>query len=298
MDKRNVLSSPRLLELKQKKRKIFIRKLIIFGVLFFIVLIGLSLATRISRLNINEIEVVGNKVIDTEKIQEVARGEMSGYYAWLFPKTNLFLYPKTKIKNKLSDAHKRLTDIDVSVSRQKMIVSVSERSPEYTWCGEVPPVEEKEEECFFLDKEGYIFDEAPYFSGEVYFKFYGIIESKSDKKIEEVSGGALSPTGQYVALGYFEKLIALKNVLKEIDLSPIVIYIEEGENLKIFLSRDQVLTNGPYVTIKKNSDFQKMAENLKAAIETDPLKSKFKNEYSKLEYIDLRFGNKVYYKFK
>jgi nucleoside-diphosphate-sugar epimerase len=39
-------------------------------------------------------------------------------------------------------------------------------------------------------------------------------------------------------------------------------------------------------------------ENLDAAIDTEPLKSKLKNKFSSLEYIDLRYGNKVYDKFK
>jgi len=42
---------------------------------------------------------------------------------------------------------------------------------------------------------------------------------------------------------------------------------------------------------------QNIKENLDTALNTEPLKSDFKKKYSSLEYIDLRFGNKVYSKF-
>jgi hypothetical protein len=51
------------------------------------------------------------------------------------------------------------------------------------------------------------------------------------------------------------------------------------------------------IKFKLNSDFENLAENLDAALDTDPFKTEFKNKYALLQYIDLRFGNKVYYKF-
>ena len=149
----------------------------------------------------------------------------------------------------------------------------------------MPPNGVTAEICYFLDKEGYIFDEAPYFSGEVYFKFYGVPEPNTE-----------NPAGSYVAKGYFDKLILFKNTLTEINLKPAVIYIQDGEDAKILLSKDKASSLAPEIIFKKDSDYQKIAENLKAALDTEPLISKFKNNYSTLQYIDLRFGNKVYFK--
>lgn len=292
MQKRNVLNSPKLLELKKKKRKILIRKIILVLLGVLIILIGLSFLSKIKKLNISEVEISGNKVIDTEAIKEAVDRELYSKYLWLFPKTNLFLYPKTKIKNKLAEQFKRLKDINISIENRKTLtIKVTERIPEYTWCGTTPPLDNLNnlrESCYFLDKEGFIFDEAPYFSGEVYFKFYGRVDLDADG----------NPAGIYLAKGYFSKIISFKDLLKEMDLSPAVIYIQDGEDIKVFLSKTKASLMGPELLFKKDADFARVAENLKAAISTEPLKSKLKNEYYNLEYIDLRFGNKVYYKFK
>ena len=76
------------------------------------------------------------------------------------------------------------------------------------------------------------------------------------------------------------------------------LYILDNGDIKIFLSNSDKTLIGPYITLKADSDFQKVAENLQTALSTEPLQSNFKNKYSSLEYIDLRFGNKVVYKFK
>ena len=72
----------------------------------------------------------------------------------------------------------------------------------------------------------------------------------------------------------------------------------ENNDIKMYLSGGATSTTGPEIIFKTDADFQKIAENLEAALTTEPLLSKFKNNYSSLLYIDLRFGNKVYYKFQ
>ncbi|MBI2099665.1 hypothetical protein HYT45_04675, partial [Candidatus Uhrbacteria bacterium] len=54
----------------------------------------------------------------------------------------------------------------------------------------------------------------------------------------------------------------------------------------------------PKILIRADADMENLAENLGAALETEPLKTRMAKEYSKLEYLDLRFSNKVYSKFK
>lgn len=274
MLKRNVLNTPRIQELKKKKRKVFITRALVLLVIFLALIAILFYVSRINRLNINEVRVEGNKVIDTDQIQASVQKEIDGKYLWLLPKSNILLYPKGNIRANLGNEFKRLKDIAVSLENgQTLLVSVSERTPEYTWCGDMPVQNDEKETCYFLDKDGYIFDEAPYFSGEVYFKFYG-----------------KASVGTYFFEPNFAKLILFKDTVLGMDLKPVVLHVDEGGDIKVFLSR------GPQIIFKQDADFARVAENLKAAIETEPLLSKLKNTYSTLEYIDLRFGNKVYFK--
>ncbi len=52
------------------------------------------------------------------------------------------------------------------------------------------------------------------------------------------------------------------------------------------------------VIISNDSDSKKVWSNIVSAIDTDPLKSKLNSNKDDLVYLDTRFGNKVFYKFR
>ncbi len=279
MQNKNLLNSPRLLELKNKRRKILLNKIIIYFFLFVIIIVSLVFLSRVDALNINGTEITGNKIIEQEAINSVAQTELAGNYFWFFPKTNIFFYPKKGIRNKLSSEFARLRDVQFSLKDRKTLqISVSEREALYTWCGDTPPAETEEDKtrCYFLDDTGYIFDEAPYFSGDVYFRFYG-------PNWKELN---------------FDKLILFKQTFENIKLKPVAMYIDTSGYVRMSLSARNSNTVEPEIIFNIDSDFQKMMENLETALGTEPLQSDFKNKYSSLEYIDLRFGNKVYFRFR
>jgi len=291
MLKRNIFNSLRLLELKRKRRKAILNKVLILLLgftAFFILLVFLS---RLNNLNITEIQITGNKITETEILRTTIEQQISKKYLWLFPKTNILIYPQNSIKNELLDKFKRLKDLRLSVKSNNILeVSLVERTAKYTWCGIIPPTQTNTEiqKCYFLDEDGYLFDEAPYFSGEVYFKFYGPVNLNT----------AGIPSGSYFFESNFKQLISFKNTLENMNLKPISLYLKENGDMEISLSPGKTSSIGPLIIFNKDSDLKKMAENLQAALSTEPLKSKFKNRYSSLQYIDLRFGNKVYDKFQ
>lgn len=288
MQKRNLLNSPRLLELKKRRRRVLLNKFLICISFSLVIVVALVFLSRIPSINIKEINVTGSKVIDSELVKSSIREALTGNYFFFFPKTNIFFYSKSDIENKLHEEFKRIKDIQISVKeKQTMEVTISERVALYTWCGEVPPKSEEEiTECYFLDDSGYIFSEAPYFSGEVYFKFYG----KVDLKDESLLGSTFSPED-------FNKLSTFKESLEDIGLHPASLYKKDKEEVRVFLPKGKLSFIGPEIIFKIDSDLEILMENLDTALRTEPLLSNFKNKYSSLEYIDLRLGNKVYYKF-
>ncbi len=280
MQKKSVLSSPRLLELKRKKHKIFFKKMFFLIFLFILILIGLSFLSKWQKLNINNIQISGNKVIEAKMIEDIVKEKITGNYLWIFPKTNFLFYPKGEIRKELADKFKRLKDISLNVQNlQTLNVSLNERTALYTYCGLAPvELDDKNQKCYFMDESGYIFDEAPYFSGEVYLKFYGIADS-------------------YFFQPNFAKLISFKETLEKIGIKPVVFFIEDTGDIKVFLS-STTSQLGPFINLKANANFDEIVENLQSVLTTEPLQTEFKTKYSSLLYIDLRFGNKVYYKFK
>ena len=277
--------------------------ILIYLVFLLAVLFGLVFYSRSEKLNIQNVEISGNKTIENKIIEETAKNIMAGYYFGFVPKTNFLFYPKKEIRNDLAYKFKILKDISFNLKNlQTLEITLAEREAKYTWCGnylispedKLPdenPLSEsaklQDGECYFMDEKGYIFDKAPYFSGEVYFRFYGAINT-----------GEAGPLGSYFFQSNFDKLISLKEALEKIGINPVIYYFKDNGEARIFLSPFSARQIGPEIIFKIDSDPDKIAENLQAVLATEPLQSDFKNKYSSLLYIDLRLGNKVYYKFR
>jgi len=289
MKKRHVLNSPSLLELKKHRRRVVFVKITLCTIAFTVLFATLAYISRLGKLNISNIEIVGNKVVTSEDIKPIVEEAISGNYLWVFPKTNILLYSKKEITKNIFKQFKRIKGVSFAVKEDKtLLLSIVERTALYTWCGDVPlELNSKDKPvCYFMDESGYIFNEAPYFSGEVYFKFYGSIVSNNG-----------IPSGLYFSSKNFLKLAVFKRTLELMGMKPVSMYLEDSGDVRVTLS-SKTSSTGPEIIFKLDSNFKTVAENLDAALSTEPLLSQFKDKYSSLLYIDLRFGNKVYYKFK
>lgn len=296
MQRRKVFDSPRLLELKNRRRKNFQTKILFFILVIIIFFISIGYLSRIQRLKIKEISISGNKVIETDEIKKIADEHLAGNYLWVFPKNNLLFYPKQELTLDLKNNLKRISDVNLNIYEQRLEIGINERDPVATWCGESfdetsnisneTEPSERTEKCYFIDKDGYLFAEAPYFSSGVYVKYYGKINST-----DEVVGSTF-------ASNIFSRFLSLKNSLVNLELKPVIFYEKENGDTYIYLTSKTIGKLGPEIRIKNESNFEKVAENLEAALTTEPLKTEFNSKYSSLLYIDLRFGNKVYYKFQ
>src|SRR3989338_737777 len=173
MPRKEIYNSPRLEELMKKRRDKIKFKIVfwLFAGLTFLAL--LSFLSGIRSLNIQAIDVQGNEVVSSEYIRESAESILNGKYFGLVPKSNFLIYPKSEIVEAIRDKWKRIDELEVEIaSPTRLQISIKEREEAHTWCRELgDTTENKTEQCYFMDKDGYIFDEAPFFSGSVYFKF-------------------------------------------------------------------------------------------------------------------------------
>lgn len=289
MQKRDVLNSPRIRELRKKQANAVKFKLAMFVFLFSVFMLSLSLLSHWDKLEIQKIEVSGNKIIQTQNIIKVVESELSQRYFFVFSKKNFLIYPKNQIASRLAEEFQRLTDIKVSLLNiNSLEVELSERAGFYTWCGDYPPDLETIEEdldCYFVDQVGFVFDEAPYFSGDVYFRFFGGLEVNS------------KPIGSTISKDIFSQLLVFKSNIEKMSLNPVAVFIKNDGDIEYLLSKN---TKGifPKILLNSKNDLGKTTENLQTALGSEPLKEELAKNYSNFEYIDLRFGNKVYYHFK
>ncbi|MFZ2621318.1 MAG: hypothetical protein WAX85_02055 [Minisyncoccia bacterium] len=272
-------------------RKKKIRKQLKFGVALFIFIIfiaGLSYISHQQKIRISKIELSGGILVTQSEVEYESLTYMYGSYLWLFPKNNSFLYPRSSLEEHLKEKFKRIDTIDIhKKDLQTLVINITERKPIATWCDFLPDDNTLMEDgvthpvnCYFMDQNSTIFAIAPQFSGDAYFKYYGLIATST-------------PIGnQYMSSQEkFTDVVNFIEKVKLIKLKPSYLVAKENDQFSL------VLTSGTEIYFDMKEPLLKVAENLEVLLRIPELIGMTSNKVS-VKYIDLRYGNKLFYKLR
>jgi hypothetical protein len=264
--------------LKKKKRNIRILKTSVVAIFIICSVIGLAMLTRSNRAKIHSITISGNNLVPAGELKKIAESATASAFLGFFKKDNIVLYPKGVTEQSIANNFKSIQKVDISFkTANDLEVKVVEHKPSYLWCAsrtEVP------KNCFYMDDTGYIFSEAPIFSGNIFFIYYGLIDSKN----------AIGST--YLSAETLKSLKTFVEGIKTLGADPRGLLTYGVDNYELVLY--------PYSKIMFNSktDFLRTFGNLEAVVKKQVQATGKDNFFKNLDYIDLRFASKAYFKMK
>lgn len=267
------IHSPEFHKKRQKEKRV--RRFIIAGLALLLVVAPL-LILRNENFLLANIEIEGNSVTHDEDITGIVKEHISGKYLWVLPKSNALLYPRKAIKKDLLARIPRISRVEIEApTANSLHISVEEREPLALYCTDISNLSNPEG-CYFLDKEGFIFSEAPAFSGNVYF-----IYTKPEVIAE--------PLGkQYLPAEIFRPFPEFVKSLENLGVHARALEAKADEfNL--------ILPNSGRIIWRAADDLSIIRSNLEAFLADDSISNNF---LDRVLYIDLRFENKVFYKFQ
>lgn len=269
-----VINLPQREEFVRRKRKRrIIKASIIFSVFVFFIALSSFIAHRPS-LRISKVELTGGVLVTEKEVQSKTLEYLSGSYFWLYPKNNAFFYPRKALKQYLSDSFKRIDTIDLNLKNFKVLtVKITERKPVAVWCEK----KDETEDCYFIDQNSTIFAEAPIFSGDAYFKYYG-----------PVQGDSLIGSEYIASTTVFGEINKFVESIKKLALHPQYVVAKGKDEFSL------IIAGGGEILFDTKRPLTTASENLEVLISTPPLSKGLNN----LDYIDLRYGNKLFYKLK
>ncbi len=257
----------RLAQRRKRQRLIKLSVLMIAGVLFFTASIwGLSQEWA----TINKVTINGNNRVSNKQIESVVATQLAGLRAYGLYKGTILTYNEAELIEALKYQYPLLENVQIKIRGiNELSLEVVEREPIALWCASV--------ECYEIDKEGYIFN-----------KLNG---GGSAPKLVEYSGGlAGDALRQHLLPNDFTKVQAFVSSLINNGLKAVSVYIlpDEGE-LRV------KSLNYPELRVKIDDNLEKVLEYLEITLASADYKD-YVSEVGTVEYIDLRFGNRVYYK--
>ena len=264
-----------------RQRKKFWKRIILSLVLVLLLLFLSSWVSDLEKFRIQRINIVGNSIIEAQQIREIINKNISKKYFRLFSKKNILIYPKSKIERELLDSFAQIKELEIKFGDfQSIMVSVAERKPYAIWCDGL-----MDEKCYFMDSFAYLYDEAPSFSNNVYFKYFGDLRGvATSTPIDKILRQIYLKEAED---GQFERVNLFIRFLKDININGYKLIIKENNDYELFFNNESKLI------FDGKQNFEEIFENLQATlIELGDLEDK------EFEYIDLRFDRKILYKFK
>ena len=325
--------SARVSPVRARRRR---TRLIIAGVIIVLLALatyGVSWASYLPRYSVDTVTIVGANQVPSADIYNYVESLLhTGAHPFL-SKDNIFLYNPKAIQREIVGYFPRIASATISrasLFSTAITVTVVERQPFALWC-----TDDTETNCYQMDQTGFIFAQAsaPVISiptvdasssatstvdsttvsiapeqSQQYIFEGGLgagtstsassstptsVDSSqatsSDTSIQASTESFISPSDPigYTFVGaHIGGIIALLQLLGQAGFTPTGATVENDQDFWV------PLTEGFYIKASFGEDPGAIVSNLQLVLSSDALAGK----ESQLQYVDLRFGDRVYYK--
>lgn len=254
------------------KRFIFFALFIfLFGSLFYFAFFS-------DFFKIKNILIFGTEFVSKDTAEKIAKDYLV-QKRFFIPNSRLFFFKKEILAQKLLNNFPRIENIEVLKKiPDSIVLKINEREQIGVFClpsGDLPKGDKNDEKCFLIDKNGVIFDNAPKIEGSLVLKIFKEENSENNIGDEILPASLIQSLLQFKYL--FEKRTA--KIVSEIKISA-----------KDFVS---LKAGGFEILFKKEADAKDLADRLFILINQE-----IKEKINKLMYVDMREGNKIFYKYK
>lgn len=250
--------------LNRKKRRVLLKNILIFFLFFFFSFALIYFFVFSSVFFIKEIKILGNEKISKEEIMPLINAQIDKKI-FSIPSKSIFIVNSAEIRRELMERFPNIYNVEVKKRISLALeVKIKERLPNIPWC--------QNEICFYIDEEGIILgeivkNENTFLSLDLQrdkiFLGEKIIDKKSISFVNEIKKELKN------GINYF-------------------LLLEDEKRINVFMEEDWVA----YFSLEEN--ILRQAENLKIVLAEKIPEEKRKD----LEYVDLRFKNRAYFKYK
>jgi cell division septal protein FtsQ len=255
--------------LKSRRRR---RRLIGVGIIVVIIVAVIAALAGISHapfLRITTVNVSGAKTIATSTVEAAVRQAIDGSYWYLFAKDDILLYPNKQIVSSLIARYPTIKNVEVhAVDFHTIAVTIVEREPKAQWC---------DVGCFVMDESGVVY--APL-----------SLDASSLVVYQGKATGTKLPK-QYLSVEQFRSLASLIEALIQTTPDDPIrqVVVDENGDVRAYYQKDFLLM---FTLSEANGD---VFERYGLVMKSDPFTQ---HKLEDFEYLDLRFGDKLYYKLK
>lgn len=260
---------------KKRQHRRHIIKSTVVAILVVIFFVSVWYGARRPEFTITSISVEGGETVPYDLIEKKANDMLVGAYVLLIPKRFTYLYPHDRIVKAVESIPRVKKARVIRITKNELNISFEEHMPDALWCDSVSTSSSTPSRCLFVDEFGYAFSLAPNLRGGALVRY---ITEISEPTIDEF----VLPQSTLLIFKRFAEALAERHSMR---IHAITL---TKDNDLIFN-----LNTGADILINKDSDIQAVFDNLESILSSEEFGSLAPGDF---DYIDLRFGNKIYVK--
>jgi len=236
-----------------------------FGGIFYFLFVS-------SVFSIKEVNITGLKTIPEKQVMAEVNNIFSSKKFGFLESRNYFIFSVNDLKASLDESFPKVGEITIKKDPEVLEIVIEEREAIGVWCSG--------RECFYFDKHGIIFEEAPKSTGSL------ILSIQDGRKMAgsdpAILGEAVLNGGQ---ISFFQEAKDL--VSRNFPFNVRKFIITEKSDFELITSETW------RVLLDKKESPEYQLSNLKYLLDEE-----IKTRRLELEYVDLRLGNRLYYKYR
>ncbi len=237
-------------------------------------------------LQVREVLVDGSTLLPKDEISNEALASLGGSYGGIIPHTSILFFPDSEIHEAVSTKFKEIQDFTIHRSGfDSLTISLAEREPAAIVCAGFRE-ESTRDDCYWSDKHGYIFastaSSAASYNEEAFDHFYVPADS-----------GEVKPGKNFVEENLFNDLLNFIHGATKAGLEPLGLLVGENGEYEMYIKNKKGDTEAT-VSFDNKAPLDTMLSNLLVFWENSNSTKKATSTPA-YDYINLRFGNTVYY---
>ncbi|MCW9054685.1 MAG: FtsQ-type POTRA domain-containing protein [Candidatus Pacebacteria bacterium] len=262
-------------KLVRRRRQVILARLGVTILMVLILVGGASWLLHNPAITLTDVVIQGNHVVSDEEILRVVDKTLAGSYLLIFPRRSSLVYPERELSQRLLEDLPRIKSVElVRVDPHTLSIEVREQQPSVLWCRE--SAEGALDECYFVNEDGFVYAPAPNFTGNVFFRFYGDIVADN-------------PVGEHVWGSDFDRVMLLIGSLGDLNMVPVALRPLDRSDVRLEME------DGSAILFGRKQRPSEVIDNLNAVLGSETFEGVLGED---IDYIDLRFGNKVYFKLR